>query len=140
MLKAPRRDCGGASAMIVGAVLGALALGGPVAAETADKDKFPDILAAKVTSRGGEIFDFDVTVSSPYDTAARYADAFRVMTTSGAVLGERVLLHDHKDEQPFIRDLYGVRVPPGIVSVTIQGRDLKFGWGGKTIEVAVPGR
>jgi hypothetical protein len=102
--------------------------------------KHPDVLAAKVQPRGAGRFDFDVTVSSPYDTPQRYAGAFRVMHKDGTVFGERVLLHDHATEQPFTRDLQGVAVPAGVRSVVVQARDLKNGWGGKTVEVALPGR
>ncbi len=81
-----------------------------------------------------------MTISSPYDTPQRYADAFRAMDKDGRVFGERVLLHDHADEQPFTRDLYGVTIPPGVREVIIQVRDKKFGYGGKLVEVALPGR
>lgn len=101
--------------------------------------KFPDLLAAEVRSRGADTFDFDVTVSSPYDTPQRYADAFRVVGPDGAVFGERVLLHDHAGEQPFTRDLYAVKIPRGIRAVVVQARDRRFGYGGKTLEVALPG-
>jgi hypothetical protein len=97
-------------------------------------------VSVKVTPRGQERFDFDVTVSSPYDTPARYADAFRVMSREGRVFGERVLLHDHAGEQPFTRDLYGVAIPRGIRVVVVQARDQKYGYGGKTAEVVLPGR
>jgi hypothetical protein len=109
-------------------------------AQDALKPLFPDIVAVKVQPRGADSFDFDVTMSSPYDTAQRYADAFRIVSKDGKVLGERVLLHDHADEQPFTRELTGVKVPAGIQSVVIQGRDQKSGYGGKTIEVRLPGR
>jgi len=107
---------------------------------TAAGQKFPDVLSAKVTARGAQAFDFDVTVSSPYDTPQRYADAFRVMGKDHKVFGERILFHDHAGEQPFTRDLYGVKIPAGVRTVVIQARDQKFGYGGKTIEVALPGR
>jgi hypothetical protein len=112
------------------------------AAHAADaaSQKHPDVIAAKVQPRGRNQFDFDVTVSSPYDTPQRYADAFRVMHKDGTVYGERVLLHDHATEQPFTRDLHGVNVPPGVRNVVVQARDLKNGWGGKTIELVLPGR
>ena len=58
----------------------------------------------------------------------------------GKVLGERILPHDHADERPFTRDLHGVAVPAGVRSVSIAGRDQTYGWGGKSLEVAVPGR
>ena len=106
----------------------------------AELQKYPDVVSAKVQARGADIFDFDVTVSSPYDTPQRYADAFRVMGKDGVVFGERKLLHDHAGEQPFTRDLYGVNVPSGIRAVVIQARDQTHGYGGQTVEVFLPGR
>lgn len=107
---------------------------------TGAAQKFPDVIGAKVNARGAHAFDFDVTISSPYDTPQRYADAFRVMGKDGKVYGERILLHDHADEQPFTRDLTGVKIPAGVRAVVIQARDRKFGYGGKTVEAALPGR
>lgn len=123
------------------ALLAALALG-PFAATRAlaQDQKYPDVVAAKARPAAADAFDFDVTVSSPYDTAQRYADAFRVMGRDGAVYGERILLHDHADEQPFTRDLYGVRIPRAVKVVIVQARDKRFGYGGKTVEVVLPGR
>lgn len=102
--------------------------------------KYPDVITAQVQLRGPETFDFDVTVSSPYDTPQRYADAIRVMGQDGVVYGERKLLHDHADEQPFTRDVYDVKIPRGVRVVVVQGRDRQFGYGGKTVEVTLPGR
>jgi len=62
---------------------------------TSTEQNFPDVLAAKVRPIGDISFDFDVTISSPYDTPSRYADGFRVVSTSGTVFGERKLWHDH---------------------------------------------
>ncbi len=106
----------------------------------AQEQRFPDVMAVKVRASGAGQFDFDVTLSSPYDTPERYADAFRVSTLEGKVLGERVLLHDHQTEQPFTRDLYSVKIPADVKKVRIQGRDQKYGYGGKTMEVSLPGR
>lgn len=107
---------------------------------SAEPQKYPDVVSARVQPRAADTFDFDVTVSSPYDTPQRYADAFRVMGKDGVVFGERKLLHDHGGEQPFTRDLYGVKIPPGIRAVVIQARDQQYGYGGKTVEVVLPGR
>jgi len=100
--------------------------------------QYPDVIAVDVKPRGGQVFDFDVTVSSPYDTPQRYADGFRVMGKDGTVYGERELWHDHASEQPFTRDLHGVTIPAGVHSVVIQARDQRFGHGGRTVEVALP--
>lgn len=126
---------------VIAAAIFCLAL--PVAhaqSKTIGTQKFPDVVSAKVTPRGAQVFDFDVTVSSPYDTPQRYADAFRVMGRDGKVYGERILFHDHADEQPFTRDLYGVKIPAGVRTVVIQARDKHHGYGGKSIEVVMPGR
>jgi hypothetical protein len=114
----------------------------PAIAQTLSQDEqqFPDVLAVKVKTHGATLFDFDVTVSSPYDTAERYADGFRISGPDGRVYGERKLLHDHANEQPFTRDLYGVTIPPGVRNVTIQARDRKYGYGGKAVTVSLPER
>ncbi len=104
------------------------------------EQKYPDVVAVKIRPRGADVFDFDVTVSSPYDSPRRYADAFRVLGKDGQAYGERKLLHDHAGEQPFTRDLYGVKIPGGVRSVTVQARDQKYGYGGKAVETALPGR
>lgn len=101
---------------------------------------FPDVIAVQVQARGVDTFDFEVTVSSPYDTPQRYADAFRAMGNDGKVYGVRRLLHDHAGEQPFTRELYGVAIPASVRSVVIQGRDQRHGWGGGQKEVRLPGR
>jgi hypothetical protein len=104
------------------------------------EQRFPDVLAVKVRASGAGQFDFDVTISSPYDTPQRYADGFRVQTLAGEVLGERKLLHDHQSEQPFTRDLYGVKIPANVKKVLVQARDQRHGYGGKSVDVVLPGR
>lgn len=109
-------------------------------AHSQSEQRFPDVVSVKFEVTESGLFNFDVTVSSPYDTPSRYADGFRVSTLEGKLLGERKLMHDHQDEQPFTRDLYNVKIPEGIKKVVVQARDQKYGYGGKTFEVMLPGR
>jgi hypothetical protein len=102
--------------------------------------KYPEVVAVKIRPRTADSFDFDVTVSSLYDGPSRYADGFRVAGKDGQVYAERKLLHDHAGEQPFTRDLYGVTIPRGVRTVVIQARDQVYGYGGGTVEAALPGR
>jgi len=118
--------------------LGASGLVAVIFSVRADDRLFPDVLAVKVRAVSADIYDFDVTVSSPYDRPARYADGFRVVSQDGALLGERKLWHDHQGEQPFTRDLYGVKVPKNLPVVIVQARDQRNGYGGKTITVTLP--
>ncbi len=125
------------SVFALGALGAASASAQPAAAAM---QRYPDVLAVKVQPRGRDRFDFDVTISSPYDTPERYADGFRLVGRGGEIYGERKLLHDHADEQPFTRELTAVAIPPGVRSVIVQARDRKYGYGGKTVEIALPGR
>jgi hypothetical protein len=109
-------------------------------ATAADTQKYPDVLSARVRTSGSDVFDFDVTVSSPYDSPTRYADAFRARDKTGTVFGERILLHDHASEQPFTRDMYTVKIPASVKTVILEARDKAFGYGGKIVEVKLPGR
>lgn len=98
---------------------------------------YPHVIDVSV-SASGSVYDFDVTMSSPYDSPGRYADAWRVIGDDGQVYGVRELLHDHANEQPFTRSLEGVEIPDTVASVTIQGRDQVYGWGGGVVEVNLP--
>ena len=122
------------------AVLLSVAMLGAAAGAQGAEQKYPDVVDVKVAASGNNRFDFDVTIASPYDSPQRYADAFRVLSMTGQPFGERKLLHDHADEQPFTRDLYGVSIPPGVRTVVIQARDQKYGYGGRTMQAILPGR
>ncbi|MDX1621657.1 MAG: hypothetical protein R3320_11745 [Nitriliruptorales bacterium] len=100
-------------------------------------NRYPDVVDAEVTKEG-DTWTVSATISSPYDSDDRYADAFRVLTPDGEVLGVRELLHPHPDEQPFTRSLTGLEIPEGVDRVTVEGRDLVNGWGGATVTVDLP--
>ena len=106
--------------------------------DDADGQAFPDVVDAELVPTGDDTWRISATISSPYDTPERYADAFRVSTPDGTVLGVRELLHDHANEQPFTRSLEEVEIPAEVDRVIVGGRDLTNGWGGETVEVPVP--
>ena len=97
-----------------------------------------DVVAAKVRRTADGSYDFDVTVKSNDRGWDYFADAFEVLTPDGKVLGTRVLLHPHETEQPFTRDLYGVKIPKGIERVVIRARHKPKGYDGKTLTVDLP--
>jgi hypothetical protein len=102
-----------------------------------EAQRFPDVLDVEVR-RAGETYEFEVTMSSPYDTPERYADGWRVRGSDGTVYGEHELLHDHAAEQPFTRTQTGVAIPDGVTEVIVEGRDGRFGYGGQTVTVSLP--
>lgn len=109
------------------------------AAETTVGDEaFPDVVDVVVQREADGSYTFDVTISSPYDSPERYADAWRVRSVDGTVYGVRELLHDHAGEQPFTRSLRGVEIPPDVETIVVEGRDLDNGWGGEIMRVDLP--
>ncbi|NJM35509.1 MAG: hypothetical protein HC850_13300 [Rhodomicrobium sp.] len=116
--------------LIVAIVLFAIAL--PAMAGKAD------VIDVKVRKEAGGTFGFDVTVKSDETGWDKYADKWDVVGPDGAVLGTRVLLHPHVDEQPFTRSLSGVAIPEGVEAVTLRAHDKVEGYGGREVTVKLP--
>ncbi len=86
-----------------------------------------DVLDVKVLKKAAGTYDFEVTVRHADTGWDHYADKWDVVAPDGAVLGTRVLLHPHEDEQPFTRSLTGLRIPAGVDRVTVCAHDKVHG-------------
>lgn len=87
------------------------------------------------TTRTGDTWRIDVTLSHPDTGWDHYADGWRVLDMQGKELGLRVLAHPHVNEQPFTRSLGGISIPEGTKMIIIQSRCLVDGWNSKTVQV-----
>ncbi len=99
-----------------------------------------DVVAVKVTEESGGTFRFDVTVRHDDTGWEHYADRWDVVGPNGTVLGERILLHPHENEQPFTRSLGGVAIPEGVSEVIVRAHDKVDGLGGREMAVTLPAR
>ena len=97
-----------------------------------------DVIDVRVEHRGDRIFTFHVTLRHDDEGWDHYANKWDVVAPDGRLLGTRVLMHPHVDEQPFTRSLGGVKIPPDIGKVTIRAYDSVHGKGGKAMVVALP--
>ena len=86
-----------------------------------------DIVKAKAQQKG-EGWYFTVTLKHDDTGWDHYADAWRIVTEDGKILGERTLYHPHVDEQPFTRGLGDVKIPRDIKKVYIEAHDKVHGW------------
>lgn len=102
-----------------------------------ETELFPDVLEATARQDSDGTWTFAVTLSSPYDSPDRYADAWRVLGPDGEEHGTRILAHDHAGEQPFTRSQSGIAIPADVDVVTVEGRDQVSGWGGATVTVTL---
>jgi hypothetical protein len=83
------------------------------------------------------VCNFMVTVKHRDENWEHYADEWRIKLPDGTVIGSRVLLHPHVNEQPFTRSLSGVKIPEGVSQVEICGHDTLHGWSDKCQAVQV---
>ena len=96
-----------------------------------------DVLAVKTAREAGGTWRFDVTIRSRDRGWDYYCDRFEVVAPDGRVLGTRVLLHPHTDEQPFTRELAGVKLPAGLRRVVVRAAMKPGGAGGETREAVL---
>ena len=93
-----------------------------------------EIVVAQARHLVDGAYNFSVTRHA--DTGwDHYADKWDVVAPDGTVLGTRVLVHPHQDEQPFTRGLSGVRVSKGMKRVTIRAHDKVHGYAKRTLTV-----
>jgi hypothetical protein len=64
-----------------------------------------------------------------------YADEWKITDLEGNVLGKRVLLHPHDNEQPFTRSLCNVEIPKTIQKVVVNAKCNIHGVGGEKVIV-----
>jgi hypothetical protein len=74
---------------------------------------------AKAELTSAQKYNISVTVTHADDGWEHYANAWRVYSTDGELIGERVLHHPHVKEQPFTRNLLGLSIPNEIAEVRV---------------------
>jgi hypothetical protein len=117
--------------MIIAVVAGAIMATNANAGEA-------DVVDVKISQTSAGSYSFDVAVKHADTGWEHYADSWKVLDNQGNILGKRVLVHPHVDEQPFTRSLSGVKISAELTSVTIRAHDSVHKYGGKEITVKVP--
>lgn len=97
-----------------------------------------EVIAVDVKSEENNKYSFDVTIFHNDEGWKHYADKWDIVAIDGSVLGTRVLLHPHVNEQPFTRSLSFVKIPKTISKVTIRAHCSIHEYGGKTVSVDLP--
>ncbi|MFC3228246.1 hypothetical protein ACFOGJ_13455 [Marinibaculum pumilum] len=94
-----------------------------------------EIVGVTASPESGSAWRFDVTLRHDDTGWEHYADKWEVRLPDGTVLGRRVLLHPHVDEQPFTRSLAGVEIPADIDRVIVHAHDKVHGWSPQAVEL-----
>jgi hypothetical protein len=93
-----------------------------------------DVIAADVIHKGGNYYEFTVTVQHTDENWDHFAKAWEVLDTEANVLGVRILRHPHINEQPFTRS-ETIAIPENVNQVTIRVYDLIHLFGGKELTI-----
>lgn len=99
-----------------------------------------EIVEVAVTAEGKDRSRFDVTLRHADTGWEHYADRWEVRLVDGTVLGRRVLLHPHVNEQPFTRSLGGIAIPADVDRVFVHAHDKLDGWSPQIYDMPLPGR
>lgn len=75
----------------------------------------------------GSSWNISVTLKHKDTGWNHYANAWQVVDVHNKLLGKRVLLHPHVNEQPFTRSLYSVKIPANVKVIFIEGIDSVHG-------------
>jgi hypothetical protein len=79
-----------------------------------------DVIKATIKKNADGTYRIDATVKSRDRGWDYYADRIQAVTRDGKVLGTRVLVHPHDDEQPFTRELDQLKIPPGVKEIVVR--------------------
>lgn len=93
-----------------------------------------EIIGADFQKSGNDTWVVNVGLLHEDSGWDHYADIWRLVDAEGNILGERVLLHPHEDEQPFIRS-EEIRIPEDIEILYVEAHDIVHGWTPNRLEV-----
>lgn len=79
-----------------------------------------DVIKATIKKNADGTYRIDATVKSRDRGWDYYADRIEAVTRDGKILGTRILVHPHDDEQPFTRELDQLKIPPGIKEIVVR--------------------
>lgn len=98
-----------------------------------------DVIGANARRGSDGTLTFEVTMRCDDRSASYFCDRFEILAPDGRIVGVRRLLHDHADEQPFTRDLPGVKLPAGFAQgVLIRGHHNVRGYDGASLMLKLP--
>lgn len=100
---------------------------------------YPDVVEATVAPDGAG-FRFTTTLRARYAGPERYPDAWRVIGDDGVVYAVYERDDGHPVSELFSGSLESVVIPLSVSSVTVEGRDLVYGWGGESVRLTLPGK
>lgn len=86
-----------------------------------------EVVDVKAHQLGDKTWNFSVTLKHEDAGWDHYANEWQIIGEDNKIFGTRTLYHPHVDEQPFTRNLSGVKIPEGVKSVRVIAKDTVHG-------------
>ena len=86
-----------------------------------------NVVDVKAHQLGDKSWNFSVTLKHKDTGWDHYANEWQIIGDDNKIFGTRTLYHPHVNEQPFTRNLSGVKIPEGIKSVRVIAKDTVHG-------------
>ncbi len=93
-----------------------------------------DVINVKASQADDKTWRFDVTLKHDDEGWDHYANQWVITDLDNKILATRTLYHPHVHEQPFTRNIQGVKIPDSITRVKIIARDSVHQRTGKVVE------
>ena len=86
-----------------------------------------EIVDVKARQDKDKSWRFAVTLKHADEGWDHYANEWQVIAADDKILATRTLYHPHVDEQPFTRNISGVKIPDDVKTVRVIARDTVHG-------------
>ena len=94
-----------------------------------------EIVDVKAHQKNDKTWTFAVTLKHDDKGWDHYANEWQIIGKDNKIFGTRTLYHPHVKEQPFTRNLSGVKIPTDIKMVRVIAKDTVHGLSHKAVEV-----
>ncbi len=94
-----------------------------------------EVINVKIHQQKDRTWTFAVTLKHDDKGWDHYANEWQIIDSDNKILGTRTLYHPHVNEQPFTRNLSGVKIPTTVKTVRVIAKDTVHGLSHKAVEV-----
>ncbi len=94
-----------------------------------------EVVDVKIHQQNDKTWTFAVTLKHDDKGWDHYANEWQVIGADNKIFGTRTLYHPHVNEQPFTRNLSGVKIPTDIKTIRVIAKDTVHGLSHKAAEI-----
>ena len=94
-----------------------------------------EVVDVKIHQLKDKAWTFAVTLKHDDKGWDHYANEWQVIGADNKIFGTRTLYHPHVNEQPFTRNLSGIKIPSTVKTVRVIAKDTVHGLSHQAVEI-----